>query len=298
MSAQQFTAIETRYADGPSGRIFRSAKVFSSISQSDAQQKAAALAQSDANAAANGKTRASVTERERYPYGVRDLIEPELDRIMLNGSPVARITRNAYGASVLNASSVMFVDVDIDQNGRNPNTGELITSDQVVSQDDALTALANLVSARPDLAFRVYSTAAGLRYLCTSRLFAPDSSESEDILKSLRSDKRYIVLCRKQKCYRARLTPKPWRCYKEVPLSPEEQEQQAAAVASKGFFAKLFGGSARRNRTKVLRKLEDFATCRYIETVGASVPAMPPEIAAIVRAHDAQCGVTTSKPLA
>jgi len=291
MPTQQFTAVETRYADGPAGRVFRSARAFSATSQADAQQQAAILAKAEAQAAAIAGNSPSVIERERYPYGVRDLVEPELDRIMCDGAPIARITRNAYGASVLNADSVMFVDVDTGQTGINPNTGLPLASEQVVSEDEAFAALTDLVAMRSDLAFRVYATAAGLRYLCTNRLFNPDSSESEEILKSLKSDKRYILLCRKQKCYRARLTPKPWRCRKEIPLTPEERQ-----TASRGFFAKLFGGAARR--TKVLSKPEDFAVCRYLETVGTPAPAMLPEIAEIMRVHDEQCGIATAMPLA
>ena len=36
-------------------------------------------------------------------------------------------------------------------------------------------------------------------------------TEATSILKQLGSDKLYILLCDKQQCFRARLTPKPWR---------------------------------------------------------------------------------------
>ncbi|AWI09148.1 hypothetical protein [Ereboglobus luteus] len=287
---KQFTAMETRGADGASGRVFRSARASSSISQSDAQQKAAALAQAEANKAASGGAHAP-HERERYPYGVRDLTEPVLKQLYADGSPIARITRNAYGASVLNANRVMFVDVDFEQQGRDPRTGQIVQSVGGTTQAEALSALADLLAARPDLAFRVYSTAAGLRYLCTSTLFDPESPESEAILTQLKSDARYVLLCRKQKCYRARLSPKPWRCFKKVPLSPGEQQ----ASESRGFFSRLFFPVP---RTKTLRNPSDFATCRHIETVGAEIKTMRPEIAEIVRVHDAMCEIETTKPLA
>ena len=297
MTSQQHTAIETRYADAPTGRVFRSARAFSPISQADAQQKAGALAQAGANAAANTANNKSPAhgQRERYPYGVRDhnLDEPEISRVTHGGALIARITRNSYGASVLNAARVMFVDVDIEPPDGNPRADHRRpASGNPATEDEALDALARVVAAQPGLAFRVYATAAGLRYLCTSRLFSPDSGESEEILKSLKSDTRYIALCRRQKCYRARLTPKPWRCFKKVALAPEERR----AGAPGGFFAKLFGGGAPRE--KILNKPDDFATCHYVETVGASDALMLPEIAEITRLHDAHCGVTTTKPLA
>ena len=294
MSTQQFTAVQTRFADGPAGRVFRSARAFSPISLADAQRKAADLAQASANAAANNGTRA-FAHRERYPYGVRDhnLDEPELRRLTHAGALIARVTRNSYGASVLNATRVMFVDVDIEPPSHHPHANRPPpTAGNPVSENDALDALARLVAAQPELAFRVYTTAAGLRYLCTSRLFDAASDESEEILKSLKSDKRYIALCKKQKCYRARLTPKPWRCHKIVPITPEERQ----SATPKGFLAKLLSGFA--PRTKVLRNPEDFATCHYIETVGAPVARMLPEIEEIMRLHDTHCDATTTKPLA
>jgi len=284
MSSQQFTAYETRRADGRAGRIFRSARAFSSISQADAQQKAAEQAQATADAAASSTV---PPLREAYPYGVRDhvLAEPEIASVVYNDTPVARITRNSYGASVLNAANVMFVDVDI-------------AADGVKTQDEALALLDALVAVRPDFSFRVYATTAGLRYLCTSRLFQPETLESEDVLKCLKSDKRYVLLCRKQKCYRARLTPKPWRCYKKITVAPPATPE--AALEPQGFLATLLRIFFRSDGTKTitLHRPEDFATCRYIKTVGANVSTMLPEIAEIVRVHDEQCCVSTDKPLA
>ncbi len=38
-----------------------------------------------------------------------------------------------------------------------------------------------------------------------------------NILRELQSDPLYIRLCQAQECFRARLTPKPWRCGMEQP---------------------------------------------------------------------------------
>src|SRR5260370_31413409 len=49
----------------------------------------------------------------RYPYGDRPLPEPVIQEFRSGGDAVSAIvTRNAYGALVLNASQLMFVDVD------------------------------------------------------------------------------------------------------------------------------------------------------------------------------------------
>ena len=48
----------------------------------------------------------------RYPYGDRPLPEPILSEFREGGSLSAAITRNAYGAQVMNATQMMFVDID------------------------------------------------------------------------------------------------------------------------------------------------------------------------------------------
>ncbi|MDR2673591.1 MAG: hypothetical protein LBC18_01650, partial [Opitutaceae bacterium] len=202
----------------------------SETSAEDARRRAEEKARQTAeNAAAGIKP---LSEQGKYPYPERVLVEPVLERVTLDGGEAARITRNSYGASVLNAHRVMFVDVDTDAS---PDDG---SPERVVSQEEALGALVDMVARRPELAFRVYATRAGLRYLCASRLFDPLSEESAQILESLRADRRYATLCRVQKCYRARLTPKPWRCLKLKPPAP--------GGARKGFFARLFSPPPKR----------------------------------------------------
>jgi hypothetical protein len=72
---------------------------------------------------------------------------------------------------------------------------------------------------RPDLGLRVYRTLAGLRCLVTNVPFEPASPEAQSILRELRSDPLYTRLCQAQECFRARLTPKPWRCSAPPPPS-------------------------------------------------------------------------------
>jgi len=58
--------------------------------------------------------------------------------------------------------------------------------------------------------------------------FDPIGAEALDILQQLNSDELYVRLCRSQKCFRARLTPKPWRmdCAKAPYRYPRTEEHQ------------------------------------------------------------------------
>lgn len=274
----KFTAWAAACVERGKEKFFRSAAASSAVSLADAQQQARTLARSRAEAAAAGHP--PRTSDGGYPYPERVLVEPVLERLHVSapldpaGAPreIARLTRNSYDATVLNAYRVMFVDVDTVPDSSNTD------AEKIISQANALSALVDLVHTQPDLQFRVYSTKAGLRYLCTSRLFDPVSVESQDILRRLKADPRYALLCRVQKCYRARLTPKYWRCL----IKPERT----------GFFSRLLGSE------QSLIDPARFSTCHYIETVGNAQSAIPPEIALILQKHDQLCEVGSAKPLA
>lgn len=269
-----YTGWATAYVELNGRKFFRSASASSPISFVDAEQQARKLARERAEAAAAGKQ--PLTSDGTYPYPERVLVEPVLERLVVPGPSgsheIARVTRNSYDASVLNAYNVMFVDVDTTTDSSNA------PEEKTVSQSEALEALADLIYSRPELQFRIYATKAGLRYLCTSHLFDPVSSESQDILKRLKADKRYTLLCRVQKCYRARLSPKYWRCV----LKPTKK---------RGFFSRLLGS----NETRVNPR--QFATCHYLETVGTNTIILP-EIALVLRLHDEASEAFSAKPLA
>lgn len=68
--------------------------------------------------------------------------------------------------------------------------------------------------------FRIYRTLGGLRVICTNRTVAYDDAISmawfKDIGEALHADHRYMAICARQLCSRARLDPKPtehrWDC--------------------------------------------------------------------------------------
>lgn len=67
-----------------------------------------------------------------------------------------------------------------------------------------------LFRAHPGI-YRIYETVGGLRLIRIDKELEPRSRESVSNHTHVKSDKRYQELCIYQNCYRARLTPKPWR---------------------------------------------------------------------------------------
>jgi hypothetical protein len=253
-----YRATRTVSGTAPNGtRVFRSGAGVSLLSQAEAEARAAENAQRALQAALAG----SAGELDAYAYSVDRQLEPVVETLRgPAGEAIARITFNSYAALVMNANAMLFADID-----GSGGTGRL---DAVVRE-------------QPDLAFRVYRTPAGARYVCTSRTFDPRSAETADLLERLGSDPKYTLLCRIQRCFRARLTPKPWRAGKR----PDAIIASPANGISRGELERFLGSMA------------GYAAARFERVVGAGSETLP-EIASLVAYHDRWCRATSDRPLA
>lgn len=202
--------------------------------------------------------------RQQYGYGDRPLPEPVV-RLVQNGRAV--ITRNMYGALVMNAQDLMFIDIDREEAATNTVTYNV----QRITESNGLAA-------------RLYKTAAGYRALITNAGFQPGSPQSENLLRQFGSDPLYIRLCQMQQSFRARLTPKPWRCgVRTPPVSfPYETPQDQARI--RDWEARYTWASA------------NYATCRYLATYGGV--RIAPEFEDLVYEHDQETKASTQLPLA
>src|SRR5579883_40361 len=199
------------WARGHAGRFC--AWHWSSTSLAEAQALADEAAQKLADRIRGGDV---PTSRGGY-YPNRPFREQVLHEIRNEaGDLTAVITRNSYGCQVLNTARVMFVDVDLPE----PKSSggffrKLFGKGGAAPSDTPEAALAraeNWSRRHPEWGWRIYRTRAGLRLMATHDLVPADSALAEEVFDALGADPLYQKLCRAQKCYRARLTPKPWRC--------------------------------------------------------------------------------------
>ena len=221
-----------------------------------------------------------------YAYGDRPLREEILREIQgRDGEIAALVTRNSYGSTVLNTASALFADVDLpESSGGASFLGRLFGKTQLSPEEEALARLREGLQRASSGSFRIYRTAAGFRVLATDRAYDPRSPEAQALMVSIGTDPAFLQLCRVQESFRARLTPKPWRCGHAKPPgrhpreTPDEQADFASWLASYD------------------QACQSKATCRFVESVGPGW--VGEEIQPILDLHDSATRAGMALPLA
>src|SRR5258706_6711852 len=120
---------------------------------------------------------------DAYAYGSRPVREEILETFGDGPEPRAVLTRNRYGATVLNAAHLLFLDVDLPEgSGGTGLLGRLFggTSPEEAARAKLVDTLAKLSKGT----FRIYRTAAGVRALAVDREFDPAGGGGQDTKKA------------------------------------------------------------------------------------------------------------------
>jgi hypothetical protein len=219
-----------------------------------------------------------LSEREKAPqsqiyYPPKRIAEETIDDIRCRGNAVdAIVTRNHYGSLVLNANQALFIDVDMtgpSQPSRFDNASRNgVPAHWQTTFDDLCTVLAS----ERNTGFRIYRTAAGFRILSVTHEFDPGSESATVLMTSVGADSAFVRLCGTQQTFRARLTPKPWRCGGTEP--PNQFPRESAD--EQHLFAEWLAHYE--------RACQDRATCQFLAHVGPK--EIHQRLAPIVEFHD------------
>lgn len=273
--ARYWTRGEAEASDSNGDKIRVRARGWSDESLDGARTRALEVARRVAERLSSG-----FGSKEKYPYGDRPLPEPVIKEFHgPAGELAAIVTRNAYGALVLNANHLMFVDVDREPE---PSTGAALgkmfaslfkksPAPQPAAPDPMIDAMSRVVQ-RHGLSARLYETAGGYRLLITSSAFQPGSPDSESLLNEFGADRLFTRLCRLQESFRARLSPKPWRC--NLPNPPVEFPFETPADQER-FHQWESGYNS---------KAAAYATCRFVTSFGPGT--VLPEFNDLIAYHD------------
>ncbi len=151
----------------------------------------------------------------------------------------------------------------------------------------SLSNIDSFCKKHPEFKFRVYRTPSGLRLLALNDSYNPKDNSTIEFLKELGSDSNYIQMCVNQNCFRARVSPKPWRInlkdslpHKKAvwPYSPEILEERRKWIE------------------KYEAKSSDYASCKYIDTIGTGGECS--EAVKVQELHDNLCRAFEELPTA
>lgn len=209
---------------------------------------------------------------ESYEVAIREEIVEEI-------TTDAIVTRNRYGAEVLNCARLVMIDVD-----QAPVRGlwaQIFGLDKGTPKERMLKRIRDVASVHRDrtLGFRIYETHNGYRVIVTGRNMAPTDPTVYRLFNGMNGDPLYAHLCRRQDCFRARLTPKPSRMrLKAIRLRfPYDTETQEAL----NDWLPEYKARSR-----------DFTVCHLIDVIGSTY------VSDVVRYHDERCCRGRSLPLA
>ena len=227
---------------------------------------------------------------DTYSYAADGVLTEEVvERFDLDGGGEAVVSRNAYGSLVLNNDRVLFIDVDVPRRrpslgarvarlwGRKPVPYEERIADQVAE-------IQRWQADHPQHTLRAYRSHSGLRLVVINALFPPGDPVATTLLEALCNDPLYRTLCQRQACYRARLTPKPWR----VGLSAPRKVFPLATEGEREEFEGWLAAYEERRR--------GYATCSLLGTWGKG--AADPVVDQVLAFHDRLCGLSSGAPLA
>jgi septum formation topological specificity factor MinE len=207
---------------------------------------------------------------DRYEAEIREEILQVID-------DHSAITRNRYGAQVLNTESLMILDID-----KPKATGGLFKKkDTRPPKDQIFEMVRNLAASAKykDYGFRTYETYQGARVIVMGNSFDPRNSETRKMMDEFNCDPLYTTLCNKQGCFRARLTPKPYR----MKMRPYKVNFPREDIDTE--FQRWLADYESESR--------NFSVCKFIEQVGASH-----YVDKVIQLHDEVTGVGYPQRLA
>ncbi|MDJ0812756.1 MAG: hypothetical protein QNJ23_03450 [Woeseiaceae bacterium] len=143
--------------------------------------------------------------------------------------------------------------------------------------DAARARIEQFATDNPDWHLRLYRTPRGYRVLVMHQTFDPTEEPAFEFLKKLGSDPLYVTMCRNQKCFRARVSPKPWRIGMEhIRPRPGVWPIKAERMPQRHEWVRRYDEQSHR-----------YASCRFEATLGSGRTDRKCE--AVRRVHDKHC---------
>ena len=150
-----------------------------------------------------------------------------------------------------------------------------------------LERIKHFVGKHPEWNLVVYQTPGGIRLLATHRTFQPLEPDVDLCFRELGADHVYALMCKNQQCFRARLSPKPWRIGLTDHLRPRPgvwPVKESYREIRKNWIDRYTAAS------------EGYASCRFVTTLGSGIVHL--KVSAVQQLHDEMSRARSGLPIA
>lgn len=210
------------------------------------------------------------TPKDSYEVAIKEYVEKIVDE-----SNVITICR--YGAKILNTSKYTILDLDdypVDLFDFLKPIRKLGKKDRIIHKFE------ERIKKYPDIGsdFRIYETTKGIRVI-GKKYIDPSRKGYVKLMRKLNVDWIYIQLSKKQNCYRARLTPKPYRMKtKTIKIRSPLDCQSEDYLSWEATY---------------LQKAKDYSVVRLVKSLGNDFSKDE-----IINIHDFVCNMNAGAKLA
>lgn len=151
------------------------------------------------------------------------------------------------------------------------------TRTQVMAAELAEERIAAFADGHPDWHLRLYRSPNGYRVMVMHSPLDPAGPETDAFFTALGADPLYVAMCRRQRCFRARISPKPWRCGIDDHMTPRgcwpiPEERMGERQA----WVERYNAVA-----------EGYASCHFLRRLGSE--RVDPKAEMVRAVHDKLC---------
>ena len=145
----------------------------------------------------------------------------------------------------------------------------------------------NFCQTFPQWGIRIYKTPAGLRLLITHQTFDPTDEQVTAFFGKMGVDSLYSIMCKNQRCFRARVSPKPWRINMPNSISSSHRVWP---------FSPNHTAERQKWLVQYEEKAKNYASCQFIEAIGNS--DVDSKAAQVIELHDQLSQANKDLPIA
>ncbi|MDD2710057.1 MAG: hypothetical protein PHV34_18905 [Verrucomicrobiae bacterium] len=155
------------------------------------------------------------------------------------------------------------------------------------AEQRARNRIGEFVRGHPGWHLRLYRTPAGLRVLVMHRTFDPGEPAVVECFQALGADPMYVRMCANQRCFRARVSPKPWRIGVKTSIRPRPGvwPVNPGWLPERARWIDTYEQAARNH-----------ASCRFVEAVGTG--PIHSSAQTVKNLHDELCRANSPMPIA